>query len=71
VGKEKRTLPAAGGISRHSFRIMKEFIITDTNVINRLILIGIGLFVIGIGAAITYTGNYLAAPEQKSRQPLN
>jgi hypothetical protein len=28
----------------------------DMNVINRLILIGIGLVVIGIGAAVTYTG---------------
>ena len=35
------------------------------NVVYRLILLGIGLVVIGIGAIITYTGNYLATPEQK------
>ena len=39
----------------------------DTNIIYRLILIGIGLVVIGIGAVMTYTGNYLAAPEQKKQ----
>ena len=39
----------------------------DTNIIYRLIFIGIGLVVIGIGAVITYTGNYLAAPEQKKQ----
>jgi len=38
----------------------------DTNIIYRLIFIGIGLIVIGIGAVMTYTGNYLAAPEQKT-----
>ena len=43
----------------------------DTNIIYRLIFIGIGLVVIGIGAVITYTGNYLAAPEQKNRGELN
>jgi hypothetical protein len=66
MGKEKRSLPAAGRISRHSFFIAKEEIITDT-VVYRLILIGIGLVVIGIGAVITYTGNYLATPEQKKQ----
>jgi hypothetical protein len=40
----------------------------DTNIIYRLIFIGIGLVVIGIGAVITYTGNYLAAPEQKKQR---
>ncbi|MFC1910073.1 hypothetical protein ACFLXC_02120 [Chloroflexota bacterium] len=39
----------------------------DTNIIYRLILIGIGLVVIGIGAVMTYSGNYLAAPEQKKQ----
>jgi len=39
----------------------------DTNIIYRLIFIGIGLVVIGIGAVMTYTGNYLAAPEQKKQ----
>jgi len=43
----------------------------DTNIIYRLTFIGIGLVVIGIGAVMTYTGNYLAAPEQKNRQELN
>jgi uncharacterized protein YjeT (DUF2065 family) len=67
VGKEKRTLPQAGGISQHTFRVAKEAVITDTNVVDRLIVIGIGLVVIGIGAVITYTGNYLATPEQKKQ----
>jgi uncharacterized membrane protein YidH (DUF202 family) len=67
VGEEKRTLSAAGGISRHTFSVAKEEIITDTNVVDRLILIGIALVVIGIGAAITYTGNYLATPEHKKQ----
>jgi len=39
----------------------------DTNIIYRLILIGIALVVIGIGAVMTYLGNYLAAPEQKKQ----
>jgi len=39
----------------------------DTNIIYRLTFIGIGLVVIGIGAVMTYTGNYLAAPEQKKQ----
>lgn len=39
----------------------------DANIIYRLIFIGIGLVVIGIGAVMTYTGNYLAAPEQKKQ----
>ena len=37
----------------------------DTNKTYRLIIIGIILIIIGIGAVMTYTGNYLAAPEQK------
>jgi hypothetical protein len=67
MGKEKGTLPPVGGISRYSFCLAKEEVITDTNVVDRLILIGIGLVVIGIGAVITYTGNYLATPEQKKQ----
>jgi hypothetical protein len=67
VGKEKGTLPPAGGISWHTFSVAKEEIITDTNAVDRLILIGIGLVVIGIGAVITYTGNYLATPEHKKQ----
>jgi len=43
----------------------------DTNIIYRLILIGIGLVVIGIGAVMTYLGWYLAASEQKNRVELN
>jgi polyferredoxin len=39
----------------------------DTNIIYRLILIGIALVAIGIGAVMTYLGNYLAAPEQKKQ----
>jgi len=39
----------------------------DMNIIYRLTFIGIGLVVIGIGAVMTYTGNYLAAPEQKKQ----
>jgi len=40
----------------------------DTNTIYRLILIGMGLVVIGIGAVMTYLGNYLAAPEQQKQK---
>ena len=39
----------------------------DTNVIYRLIFIGMALVVIGIGAVMTYLGSYLAAPEQKKQ----
>jgi hypothetical protein len=39
----------------------------DMNIIYRLIFIGMALVVIGIGAVMTYLGNYLAAPEQKKQ----
>ncbi len=39
----------------------------DMNIIYRLAFIGIALVVIGIGAVMTYTGWYLAAPEQKKQ----
>ena len=39
----------------------------DTNIVYRLILLGIALVVIGIGAVMTYPGWYLAAPEQQKQ----
>ncbi len=39
----------------------------NMDVVYRLIFIGMALVVIGIGAVMTYTGNYLAAPEQKKQ----
>jgi hypothetical protein len=40
----------------------------NVDMVYRLILIGVGLVVIGIGAVMTYLGNYLAAPEQKKQR---
>lgn len=40
----------------------------DANVIPRLIVLGIGLVVIGLGATMAYLGNYLAAPEEKKQR---
>jgi hypothetical protein len=39
----------------------------NINIVYRLIFIGMGLVVIGVGAVMTYLGNYLAAPEQKKQ----
>ena len=39
----------------------------DTNVIYRLIVIGVALVAIGIGAVMIYAGRYLAAPEAKKQ----
>ncbi len=39
----------------------------DTNVIYRLIILGIALVVIGIAAVMIYSGNYLAAPDDKKQ----
>jgi hypothetical protein len=39
----------------------------DMNIIYRLVFLGLGLVVIGIGAAMTYLGSYLAAPEEKKQ----
>ncbi|MCX6002383.1 MAG: hypothetical protein NTY79_07615 [Chloroflexi bacterium] len=39
----------------------------DTNIVYRLVVLGLGLVVIGIGAVMTYLGSYLAAPEQKKQ----
>jgi len=39
----------------------------DANIIYRLTFIGVALIVIGIGAVMTYTGHYLAAPEEKKQ----
>ena len=38
---------------------------TDTNMVYRLIVIGLGLVVIGIGAVMACLGTYLAPPEGK------
>ena len=39
----------------------------DTNGLTRLIVLGIGLVVVGLGAIMSYLGNYLAAPEEKKQ----
>ncbi|TFH34211.1 MAG: hypothetical protein E4G93_05715 [Dehalococcoidia bacterium] len=39
----------------------------DTNGLARLIVLGIGLVVVGLGATMSYLGNYLAAPEEKKQ----
>lgn len=39
----------------------------DTNVIYRLIVLGVALVAIGIGAVMIYLGSYLAAPEPKKQ----
>jgi uncharacterized membrane protein YidH (DUF202 family) len=43
----------------------------DANIIPRLIVIGVALIVIGIGALMLYLGRYLAAPEQKRQSRAN
>ena len=39
----------------------------ETNLVFRLMLIGVPLIVIGIGAFMLYLGRYLAAPEEKKQ----
>ncbi len=39
----------------------------DTNIIYRLVFLGLGLVVIGIGAVMTYLGSYLAAQNRRNR----
>ena len=39
----------------------------DVNLIPRLVVLGIALAVIGLGAIMTYFGYYLAAPEEKKQ----